>query len=205
MELEEPEARPSTAEQEAAEQPQEAAEEVDRARAELAQARSELDSTAKRLDEIARAYSALLNDQKDFRGRLEREKQRVLESERAKISLALVELGDELDRVMRAAADDEGPLAQGVRLIREGLLKRLSALGIERVSMVGKKFDPNLAEAVELAKVSDPSFDGLVLDESAPGYKIGERVLRPARVRVGRFAAEAAGGDPTQGTAGQQA
>jgi hypothetical protein len=50
------------------------------------------------------------------------------------------------------------------------------------------RFDPRLAEAVDLVPVSDASQDDLVVQEVRAGYRIGERVLRPARVRVGRFA-----------------
>ncbi len=163
--------------------------ELNGARAELAAAHKEREQQGKRLDEIARAYSGLLADQKEFRQRLEREKERVLLGERGKVALGLLELGDELERALSAARQDEGPLAQGVRLIREGLLKRLSAMGIERMELVGKPYDPELAEAVDLVPVADKAQDDTVVAEAVPGYRLGERVLRPARVRVARYMA----------------
>lgn len=174
----------------------EAGTELETARAELESSRREMQSTAARLDEIARAYASMVNDQQEFRGRLEREKQRVLEAEQGKVALALLEVGDELDRALTAAGSDGGPLAQGVRLINEGLRKRLTAMGIERLALVGQPFDPNLAEAVDLVPVADPALNDTVVAEALPGYRLGARVLRPARVRVARLVAETKSEEP---------
>lgn len=159
--------------------------------AELEQTRQELARTTGRLDEIARAYSAQLNEQRDFRARIEREKERVLAAERGKIAIALLEIGDELDRAL-GADGAQGPLGKGVRMIHDGLMRRLQAMGIERLSLVGKPFDPNLAEAVDLIPVTDPAQADVVVSEDVPGYKLADKILRPARVRVARYVAPAA-------------
>lgn len=164
-------------------------EDLERVRAEMAKLAADVESRDKRIDELARAYSTLLNDQKDFRARLEREKDRVLESERGKIAQHLLHIGDEIERALAAAKDEKGPLAQGVKLIHEGLLKSLGALGLERLSLVGTAFDPNLAEAIDLVPTPDAEADGRVVAEVAAGWKIGEKVVRPARVRVARHVA----------------
>ncbi len=165
-------------------------EELAQVREELAQAHKELEAKSKRIDELARAYSGLVNDQKDFRNRLEREKERVLENERGKISLHLLQVGDEMDRALCSLGDcSENPLVQGVRMIHDGLLKTLSSLGIEKLSLVGKPFDPSLAEAIDLVAVEDQALDSQVTDEVTAGYRLGERLLRPAKVRVGRYVA----------------
>jgi len=170
--------------------PQLQEEELAKVREELVQANKELEVKSKRIDELARAYSGLMNDQKDFRNRLEREKERVLENERGKISLHLLQVGDEMDRALCSLGDcSENPLAQGVKMIRDGLLKTLNTLGIERLSLVGKPFDPALAEAIDLVPVEDSALDSQVTDEVAAGYRLGERLLRPAKVRVGRYVA----------------
>jgi molecular chaperone GrpE len=148
---------------------------------------AEVESRDKRIDELARAYSSLLNDQKDFRARLEREKDRVLESERGKIAMHLLSVGDEIERALEAAKDDKGPLVQGVKMIHEGLAKTLSQLGLVRLALVGTDYDPNLAEVVDLVPVLDKDSDGKVVAEVAPGYRVGEKVVRPARVRVARL------------------
>ncbi len=139
-----------------------------------------------RVDELARAYSRTLEEQKEFRERLKRENERVLANERVEIARALLESVDDLDRCLAAA--DASALAEGVRLIRDSLLKRISSLGIERMSLAGQPFDPTLSEAVAMVDVGEAVEDGTVIDEVVAGYRMGERVVRPAKVRVGRLA-----------------
>src|SRR5436305_837996 len=82
----------------------------------------------------------------------------------------------------KPASEDQSPLAQGVRFIRDSLSRKMSEMGIEPVPLLGKKFDPNQGEAVDLIAVADPAQDGLVLDEVARGYTLSGKPLRPARV-----------------------
>ena len=58
--------------------------------------------------------------------------------------------------------------------------------GLERIDAVGERFDPSLHEAVNIAPVTDPARHGLVLAQAEPGYRFGERLLRPAKVVVGK-------------------
>lgn len=150
---------------------------------------------AARIDELTRAYATLLEDNKAFRQRLERERVRVIEAERAGIAQALLETADELERALAAVTGVEGgpsgplaTLAEGVRLSLATLHKRISDLGAQRFATAGTPFDPLVAEAVDTVAVADEAQDGLVVQEVRPGYRIGDRVLRPARVRVGRLA-----------------
>jgi molecular chaperone GrpE len=156
---------------------------------------AQLAAQAKRIDELTRAYASLLEDNKAFRQRLEREKARVVEAERASVAQALLEAADDLERALAAvsgAGESGGEalrnLAQGVRLSLGAIQRRIADLGAERLEVAGGPFDPHLAEAVDTVAVADESQDGLVLQEVRAGYRIGERILRPARVRVGRLA-----------------
>jgi molecular chaperone GrpE len=148
-----------------------------------------------RIEELARAYAALLEDNRSFRARLEREKERVLESERGQLAQALLDAADDLERAQSAvsgAGEAQGDalrtLADGVRLSLTGLHKRIAGLGAERIPVLGERFDPRVAEAVDTIPISDESQDDVVLQEVRAGWRIGERILRPARVRVGRLA-----------------
>jgi len=150
---------------------------------------------ASRIDELSRAYAALLEDNKAFRQRQERERARVIESERATVAQALLEAADDLERALaavRGAAEGGGDalraLADGVRLSLAGLHKRIAELGAVRIAVAGLPFDPRVAEAVDAVPVASAEQDGLVLQEVRPGWRIGDRVVRPARVRVGRIA-----------------
>jgi molecular chaperone GrpE len=151
---------------------------------------------AARIDELTRAYASLIEENKAFRSRLEREKERALEAERLRIAQVLLEAIDEVERTLSAAAgatkDAAGStletLVEGVRLTLATLTKRVGEMGATRFSVIGERFDPRTAEAVDVIPVADTTQDEVVLHEVRPGYRIGERILRPARVRVGRVA-----------------
>jgi molecular chaperone GrpE len=143
---------------------------------------------AARIDELTRAYAALVEESKAARARLEREKARVLDADRAQLAQVLLEGVDHLHRALSAAGDASGPLVDGVRLTLGVLEKKVQELGAVRVSVLGERFDPRVAEAIDTVAVDDPSQDDVVVQEVQAGYRIGDRVLRPARVRVGRVA-----------------
>ncbi len=150
---------------------------------------------ASRMEELSRAYAALVEDNKAFRQRVEREKARVVEAERFSLAQALLESSDDMERALAAVtgADEAGAealhgLVEGVRLSLAALHKRIAELGAEQIPVVGERFDPRVAEAVDTVSVPDEAQDGLVLHQVRSGYRVGDRVLRPARVRVGRLA-----------------
>lgn len=167
----------------------EASENQDRQQAsgELEGLRAQVESQSKRIDELSRAYAEVLNDRESFRKRLERERDRQLESARGDIAQALLEAIDDLHRALQSGTHDAAALAEGVRLIADGLQRRTEAMGLTRVLAAGHAFDPVQHEAVDLVPVPDRDADGLVIEEVRSGWKSGERVVRPARVRVGRF------------------
>jgi molecular chaperone GrpE len=151
-------------------------------------------SQAARIDELMRAYATLLEDNKAYRQRLEREKERMVEAERVRVAQSLFEALDGLELAWNASRASAGPdtpalrnLTEGVRLTLQGLAKRIGELGAERIEVLGRPFDPRVAEAVDVVVVTDPARDDVVVDEMRPGWRIGGKVLRPARVRVGRL------------------
>ncbi len=143
---------------------------------------------AVRIDELTRAYAALVEETKAFRSRMERERVRVLEAERLQVVEALLEAMDELDRALSGAGESQGPLVDGIRLTHQVLSKRIGDLGAVRLEVVGQRFDPARAEAIDVVPVSDEEQDERVVQEVRSGWRIGDRVIRPARVRVGRVA-----------------
>jgi molecular chaperone GrpE len=167
--------------------------------------RQTLQAQSVRLDEVLRAYSLLQQDKDDFRRRAEREKERVLDIERGNVGLALLEAVDQLDLTLQTipssttCKDCQG-LSDGVRLIRDGLLRHVEQAGISRLQALGTRFDPLRHEAVELVSVSDPALDGEVVGEIRAGYQRGERVLRPARVSVGALSPIAPAGSAPRHT-----
>jgi molecular chaperone GrpE len=120
--------------------------------------------------------------------RVERDARRVLDETRSKLVMELLPVLDNLDRTIRAAADNRGcsALVDGVRLVRAQLEGVLRGYGVGRIDAVGARFDPNIHEAIQVAPVRDPAHHGIVLEQAEPGYRFADRLLRPAKVVVGR-------------------
>ena len=136
------------------------------------------EKTAQVNDEIART-----------RARLEEDFDRKLELEKGKLVLPFLEVLDNLERAMAAAAHagSVDHLLEGVRLTADLFRAKLQAIGVTPVPSLGLPFDPNSALAVGIVPVSDPDHDGVVVEELQTGYALGEQLVRQAQVRVGRL------------------
>ncbi len=166
---------------------------TDRRTAGFSELEDTLQAQAERIDELMRTCASLVEDNKAFRQRMEREKERVVDAEKARLAQVLLETHDGLEMAFRASGRDPGDapalrdLREGVRLTLATLEKRIAEMGATRLAVVGLPFDPRTGEAIDLAAVADESQDGIVVEELRPGWRIGDRVLRAARVRVGRL------------------
>jgi molecular chaperone GrpE len=153
---------------------------------------TELDATRKRVDQLARAYQELMKDREEFKQRLTRERERMMDVERGNVATTLLEAVDELDRCLSmSGGDTSSPLAQGVKMIRDGLLSKLQQTGIERIQVVGLPYDPNTAEATDMEITPNPDEDQKVVAEARAGYRLKDRIIRPARVKVAKYVAPA--------------
>ena len=113
-----------------------------------------------------------------YRRRSERERERAHENGMVKVTEALMPILDEV-RLARDAGDVEGPFAKHV----DRLFEALNKLGIEQYGEVGEVFDPNVHEAL-MQQPSEEVEEPTVFLVMQPGYRMGERVLKAARVGV---------------------
>ncbi|KFA91556.1 nucleotide exchange factor GrpE [Archangium violaceum] len=153
---------------------------------------AELVAARRRVDQLARAYQELEKDREEFKQRLTRERERMMDVERGNVAATLLEAVDELDRSLSMSGGDvSSPLAQGVKMIRDGLLSKLQQTGIERIQVVGLPYDPNTAEATDMDITPHPDEDQKVVAEVRAGYRLKDRIIRPARVKVAKYVAPA--------------
>jgi molecular chaperone GrpE len=105
--------------------------------------------------------------------------------ERAKGGLVreLLPIVDNLERALQSAADGEGHLAEGVRLVHSELVAVLERNGVQQFDPAGERFDPAEHEALSV-RDEQGSESGLVLDVVEKGYRTNGAILRPARVVV---------------------
>jgi molecular chaperone GrpE len=150
------------------------------------QLQEQLEEKNRTLQEYINAHKASVADMDEVRQRLEKDMERRLEVEKARLAMPFIEVLDNLTRLHGASESGSGgrELAEGMGLIIKQLEDQLRKQGIEPISTQGLKFDPNTMEALMTSEVG-PDQDGLVLDEIRPGFILGERVVRPAGVRVG--------------------
>lgn len=148
--------------------------------------KAELEAARRRVNDLAWALQAEKSDREEFKQRLTRERERLIDLEKANAAGSLMEAVDEMDLALKAAPSDD-PLAKGVRLIREKLLSKLVASGLERMAVTGQRFNPNEHEAADMELTTDPDEDQKIVGEVRAGYRLKDRVVRPARVKVARF------------------
>ncbi len=122
------------------------------------------------------------------RSRLEADYARRLELEKQKLLLPFLEVLDNLERALEAAnkTGSVEQLRKGVELTADAFRFKLLELGVEPMPLLGKPFDPNLSQAVGTVEVAEDERDGVVVEEVLRGYKMGDQLLRPAQVRVGK-------------------
>lgn len=123
----------------------------------------------------------------ETRVRLNRSADERAEAGKARFIESLLPVMDDLDRATDAAVKEgsSDALLQGIRSIANSFQSALTNAGVEQIVSIGEPFNPELHEAVDTEE-TDPEMDGIVVDEYSRGYRIGDRLLRPARVKVGR-------------------
>jgi len=149
----------------------------------------ELKARAEKADENWERLLRTTADFDNFKKRAAREKQEAIRYANEAVLEKLVPVLDNFDAALSATQNHSGGAAQslqtGVAMIFQQLKKVLTESGLEEVDATGQKFDPNLHEAVSQQETSDVA-EGQVLQQLRKGYKLRDRLLRPATVVVAK-------------------
>jgi molecular chaperone GrpE len=143
---------------------------------ELQKLRAERDTL---FDRLARTQAEFDN----FRKRNAREQQEFREYALVEAVRSLLPALDSLDLALKNSAGDKSELHAGVELTRKQLADALAKLGLTEITALGQAFDPQWHQAIEMVETAETP-DHHVLEELQRGYKLKERLLRPAMVRV---------------------
>jgi molecular chaperone GrpE len=146
-----------------------------------------------RLEELMREraalYDQLLRRQADFenyRKRIEREREEIYQRAQVEILRELLPVFDNFDRALLSLEHSEADaetLRHGIELIHRQLNAALSKMGLEPLESIGKPFDPHLHEAVAI-EPSEQHGENIIIEEFQRGYKLGNLLIRPAKVKV---------------------
>ncbi|HXB63563.1 MAG TPA: nucleotide exchange factor GrpE [Solirubrobacteraceae bacterium] len=158
------------------------AEPADHEASEIEEELDELVKTAAQRDEYLALAQRTQADFENYRKRVAKESAVAAERGVAKLAKELLPALDNLDRAL-AAAEEEDPLLEGVRLVRNELSAALARVGVESFDPKGERFDPVHHEAM-LQQPVEGAESGTVVEVYQPGYRLKDTVLRPARVVV---------------------
>jgi molecular chaperone GrpE len=128
-------------------------------------------------------YVRNLADFDNYRRRVERERAQAAQTGKRELILPLLEVMDDFERALERADDDPQLVVAGVRVIHRRLAGLLAAQGVAAFDSEGKCFNPLMHEAVDTVE-SEQAEPGTVLEEVSRGWRWGDDLLRPARVRV---------------------
>ena len=126
----------------------------------------------------------------ETRQRLNRSADERAAGEKAKFIAALLPALDNLNRAAASADAPRESILEGIRSIASTFEAALTNAGVEPIQSVGEEFNPELHEAVDTEETGS-EMDGKVIEEYSRGFRMGDRLLRPARVKVGRASAQA--------------
>ncbi len=133
------------------------------------------------LDRLARSQAEFDNARK----RAAKEQQEFRDYAAADTIRPLLPILDSFERALRASAGEKSEFRNGVELIYKQLQDALNKIGLRPIAAKGETFDPHIHEAVEMVDTTDVP-DHQVLEEFQSGYKLKDRLLRPAMVKVAR-------------------
>jgi molecular chaperone GrpE len=143
------------------------------------------------VDELRRERDALQDrllrtaaDFDNYRKRMDRERRELSEYAATDVLSEIVPVIDNLERALQAAATDD-PLRKGVELIHKQMLDLLRKRNVRPIETAGQMFDPNFHNAV-IHEASSTHGEGEIIQELQRGYMIGDRLLRPAMVKVAK-------------------
>ena len=118
----------------------------------------------------------------NYRRRADRERSDYLQYAAMDLVREILPAVDDFDRALKHETADQ-EYAKGIELIYQRLAEMLKKMGLEPIETTGRRFDPNLHQAVQRVETEDAE-DQSILDEFQKGYNFRGKLLRPAMVKV---------------------
>jgi molecular chaperone GrpE len=153
---------------------------------------SELDQLKAERDKMREQLIRTAADFDNFRKRTKRDLDDTRQRGKDDLIRELLPVFDNLERAIQTGtgASDAASVLEGVRMVLKLFEDTVERIGLTRIPTVGARFDPAVHEALQQQE-TDAHPPGTVIAEIAPGYRFGERLVRPAMVLVARKPAEA--------------
>lgn len=152
----------------------------------------ELEQLKKELTECKDKYLRTLAESENARKRLYKERQEVTQFAVQNVIVDFLNPIDHMENALKYTeqmSDEVKHWALGFQMILNQFKEVLSSNGVNAFTSKDKPFDPHCHEAVEMIETADYP-PGIVVEESIRGYKMGDRLVRPARVKVSKVPSE---------------
>lgn len=157
---------------------------------------SELEDLRSEIDRYNERHLRLAAEFDNYRKRTERDRQTLAARLQADLISSLLDVVDDLERVAETGeTTTAAAVVEGVRLVERKFLNVLAAAGLDPIDAEGEPFDPEVMEAVATVPTDDIAHDHKVADVFQRGYRLGDILVRPARVRVLSYEGPAEGSD----------
>lgn len=154
---------------------------------ELAGLQAELEAAQAKASEYLEGWQRERAEFANYKKRIEREQADTYQTILGSVINRVLPVLDDFDRAMKEREDSADPAqwTDGIALIYRKLQAIVEAEGVARIAAESRTFDPNLHEAVTTEE-SDHHASGEIIEVVRHGYRLGERVIRPALVRVAK-------------------
>jgi len=156
--------------------------EIEQLSAEIGALKKKLEEAESRTAEYKDSWLRLQAEFQNYRKRIERDNELTYISLKGDIIKKVLPVLDDLERALQNRSEDD-PWANGIELVARKFQNILENEGIKKIEALGAEFDPNFHEAIS-HEPANGALSGSVIGVVQNGYMIGERVIRPALVRV---------------------
>lgn len=149
---------------------------------------AEIEKLRQEASEFKNKYLHTLADTENARKRLQKERDEIIHYTRRDLLLDFLSPIDHMENALKytdEASNEVKHWAAGFKMILNQFKDVLVNSGIRPIDSKGKPFDPHFHEAIEMVETTEHP-PGIVVEENIRGYTIGEKVLRPARVKVSK-------------------
>mgnify|MGYP000178520606 FL=1 len=149
---------------------------------------SELDQTKAELAEQKDKYLRLMAEFDNYKRRTAKERMELIQTAGKDVIVSLLDVLDDCDRAEKqlTISDDIAVQKEGVQLVFNKIRTTMQAKGLTPMESIGKDFDAELHEAITEVPVPDDKLKGKVIDEVTKGYLLNEKIIRFAKVVVGK-------------------
>ncbi|MEN9697339.1 MAG: hypothetical protein RLZ56_760 [Bacteroidota bacterium] len=149
---------------------------------------SELDQLKADLAEQKDKYLRLMAEFDNYKRRTAKERMELIQTAGKDVIVSLLDVLDDCDRAEKqlVSSDDISLQKEGIQLVFNKIRSTMQAKGLNAMESIGKDFDAELHEAITEVPVPDEKLKGKVIDEVTKGYLLNEKIIRFAKVVVGK-------------------